>query len=70
MTNGVGVTRSFQSFLSSFIKDFEPEQINKEKDLWLNLKKTGEFVVTKSENGETTVDLTPKDLFLYNLLCI
>lgn len=69
MTNGVGVTRSFQAFLSSFIKDFEPEQINKEKDLWLNLKKTGEFVVTKGENGETTVDLTPKDLFLYNLLC-
>ena len=69
MTNGVGVTRSFQAFLSSFIKDFEPEQINKEKDLWLNLKETGEFVVTKCEAGEEITDFSEDDFLKYNLLC-
>lgn len=69
MTNGVGVTRSFQSFLSSFIKDFEPEQINKEKDLWLDLKETGEFVVIKGEAGEETTDFSEDDFLKYRLLC-
>lgn len=68
-TNGIGETRSFRAYLNEFIKSYKPELINKEKDLWLYLKDNGEFVVTKGENGETTVDLTPKDLFLYNLLC-
>ncbi len=69
MTNGVGVTRSFQAFLSSFIKDFEPEQINQEKDLWLNLKENGEFVITKGEAGEETTDFSEDDFLKYNLLC-
>ena len=69
MTNGVGVTRSFQAFLSSFIKDFEPEQINQEKDLWLCLKETGEFVVTKGKAGEEITDFSEDDFLKYNLLC-
>ena len=69
MTNGVGVTRSFQAFLSSFIKDFEPEQINKEKDLWLVLKETGEFIVTKGKAGEETTDFSEDDFLKYSLLC-
>jgi hypothetical protein len=69
MTNGVGVTRSFRSFLSSFIKEFEPEQINKEKDLWLCLKETGEFVVTKGEAGEEATDFSEDDFLKYNLIC-
>lgn len=69
MTNGVGVTRSFQAFLSSFIKDFEPEQINQEKDLWLNLKETGEFIVTKCEAGEEITDFSEADFLKYNLIC-
>ena len=69
MTNGVGVTRSFQAFLSSFIKDFEPEQINQEKDLWLCLKETGEFVVTKGEAGEEITDFSEADFLKYNLIC-
>lgn len=69
MTNGIGVTRSFQSFLSSYIKGFEPEQINKEKNLWLNLKENGEFVITKGEAGEETTDFSEDDFLKYNLLC-
>lgn len=69
MTNGIGVTRSFQSFLSSYIKGFEPEQINKEKNLWLNLKENGEFVITKGEAGEEITDFSEDDFFKYNLLC-
>jgi hypothetical protein len=59
----------FQAFLSSFIKDFEPEQINKEKDLWLNLKKIGEFVVTKGKAGEEITDFSEDDFLKYNLIC-
>ena len=69
MTNGIGVTRSFQSFLSSYIKEFKPEQINKEKNLWLCLKETGEFVVTKGNSGEETTDFSEEDFLKYNLLC-
>ncbi len=68
-TNGIGETRSFRAFVSEFIKSYKPELINKEKDLWLSLKSNGEFVVTKGEKGKATADLTPKDFFLYNLLC-
>lgn len=69
MTNGIGVTRSFQSFLSSYIKEFKSEQLNKEKDLWLTLKENGEFVVTKGEAGEETTDFSEDDFLKYNLLC-
>lgn len=69
LTNGIGETRSFRAYLNEFIKSYKPELINKEKDLWLSLKDNGEFVVTKGENGETTVDLSQKDFFMYNLLC-
>lgn len=68
-TNGIGETRFFRAYLNEFIKSYKPELINKEKDLWLYLKENGEFVVTKGENGETTVDLSQKDFFMYNLLC-
>ncbi len=69
LTNGIGETRSFRAFTNEFIKNFKPELISKENDLWLSLKANGEFVVTKGENGEVTADLSRKDLFLYNLLC-
>ena len=69
LTNGIGETRFFRAYLNKFIKNYKLELFNIENDLWLYLKDNGEFVVTKGENGETTVDLTPKDLFLYNLLC-
>ena len=69
LTNGIGETRTFRAFVNEFIKKYEPELISKENDLWLSLKENGEFVVTKGENGEATADLTPKDFFLYNLLC-
>lgn len=69
LTNGIGETRTFRAFINEFIKNYKPELISKENDLWLSLKEKGEFVVTKGENGEATADLTPKDFFLYNLLC-
>ena len=69
LTNGIGETRTFRAFINEFIKKYEPELISKENDLWLSLKENGEFVATKGENGKTTADLTPKEIFLYNLLC-
>lgn len=69
LTNGIGETRAFRAFVNEFIKKYEPELINKEKDLWLSLKANGEFVVTKGKNSETIADLIPKEIFLYNLLC-
>ncbi len=69
MTNGIGVTRSFQSFLSNFIKEFKPEQINKEKNLWLTLKENGEFVVIKGEAGEEATNFSEDDFLKYSLLC-
>jgi hypothetical protein len=69
LTNGIGETRTFRAFINEFIKNYRPELISKENDLWLSLKENGEFVVTKGKNGEATADLTPKDFFLYNLLC-
>ena len=68
-TNGIGETRTFRAFINEFIKNYRPELISKENDLWLSLKENGEFVVTKGKSGEATADLTPKDFFLYNLLC-
>ena len=56
LTNGIGETRFFRAYLNELIISYKPELINKEKDLWLYLKDNGEFVVTKGENGETTVD--------------
>ena len=69
VTNGIGETRTFRAFVNEFIKNYKPESISKENDLWLSLKANGEFVVTKGKNREATADLTPKDFFLYNLLC-
>ncbi len=69
LTNGVGETRSFRAYLNEFIKNFKPELISKENDLWISLKENGEFVVTKGKNGEETTDLSQKNFFLYNLLC-
>lgn len=69
LTNGIGETRTFRAFINEFIKKYEPELISKENDLWLSLKENGEFVATKGENGKATADLTPKEIFLYNLLC-
>ena len=69
ITNGIGETRTFRAFINEFIKNYKPELISKENDLWLSLKENGEFVVTKGESGKATTDLSQKDLFLYNLLC-
>ena len=69
LTNGIGETRTFRAFVNEFIKNYKPELISEENDLWLSLKDNGEFVVTKGENGETTADLSQKAFFMYNLLC-
>ncbi len=69
VTNGIGETRTFRAFVNEFIKNYKPELISKENDLWLSIKENGEFVVTKGGNGEVTADLTQKDFFMYNLLC-
>ena len=69
LTNGIGETRSFRAFVNEFIKNYKPELISEENDLWLSLKDNGEFVVRKGSTGEETKDLNSKDWFVYNLLC-
>ena len=69
VTNGSGATRSFRAFTNEFIKNYKPELISEENDLWLSLKDNGEFVVTEGEHGKITTDLSQKDFFMYNLLC-
>lgn len=69
LTNGIGATRSFRAFTNEFIKNFKPELINEEKDLWLSLKEDGEFVVRKGKNGKEFSDLSKEELLRYNLLC-
>ena len=69
LTNGIGETRTFRAFINEFIKNYKPELISKENDLWLSLKEKGEFVVTEGEYGKITTDLSQKEFFMYNLLC-
>lgn len=69
LTNGIGETRSFRAFTNEFIKNFKPELINEENDLWLSLKESGEFVVRKGRTGKEISDLSKEDLLHYNLLC-
>ncbi len=69
LTNGIGETRTFRAYLNEFIKNYKPELINKEKDLWLSLKPNGEFIVTKGEQGKRSSPLSKDEDLLFNLIC-
>lgn len=45
ITDGYGVTRSFRAFLNEYIKTFTPIKINQDKEYFIHLLPSGEFVV-------------------------
>lgn len=68
ITHGYGTTRSFRAFLNDYIKNFEPIRINKDKEYFIQLLPSGEFIV-KYGYVSITPHLSESELVLYHYIC-
>lgn len=68
ITDGYGVTRSFRAFLNEYIKTFAPIKINQDKEYFVHLLPTGEFIV-KCKDEPITPYLSESESVLYHYIC-
>lgn len=68
ITDGYGTTRSFRAFLNDYIKNFEPIRINKDKEYFIQLLPSGEFIV-KYGDESITPHLSESESLLYHYIC-
>lgn len=68
ITDGYGVTRSFRAFLNEYIKTFTPIKINQDKEYFVHLLPSGEFVV-KYKDEPITLFLSEAESVLYHYIC-
>lgn len=68
ITDGYGVTRSFRAFLNEYIKTFTPIKINQDKEYFIHLLPSGEFVV-KYKDEPITLYLSESESVLYHYIC-
>lgn len=68
ITDGYGVTRSFRAFLNEYIKTFTPIKINQDKEYFVHLLPSGEFVV-KYKDEPITPYLSESESVLYHYIC-
>lgn len=66
-TNRIAATQAFQAYLSRYIREFQPEQINCDKEYQIALSRQGEFQVFYPGNDEEIfLSETENKLFLYH----
>ena len=68
-TDRLSDTGAFRSYLKSFIKDFEPEQIRDGKRYELCLKPNGKYVVRYKDDNDFPVFLSETEKTLLRYLC-
>ena len=62
--------KTFRSLLNEYIINFQPKEINKQKDLWLDITPQGEFVAVKKCGDKPIIcDLSTSEKTLFNFLC-
>lgn len=68
ITDGYGTTRSFRAFLNDYIKNFKPIRINKNKEYFIQLLPSGEFIVQYKDES-ITPHLSESESALYHYIC-
>lgn len=68
-TDGIGVTRTFRSYMSSFIRNFKPERLVSGKPFILYLNKKGEFCVENENFPGEHACLSENESTIYHYFC-
>lgn len=68
LTDGYGTTRSFRAILNDYIKSFKPIKINKDKNYFIHLLPSGEFIVKYGDESIITY-LNESESVLYHYIC-
>ena len=62
--------KTFRSLLNEYIINFKPKEINKKKNLWLNITPKGKFFAVKKYGDKSIMcDLSASERILFNFLC-
>ncbi len=67
LTGGLGETKTFRSYLNSYIKNFRPLPLIRGKDYYLLLDENGKFEVFDS--GDNNIPLSETESLIYHFLC-
>ena len=70
ITDGIGTTKTFRSYLKNYIRTYKPQCLRKGKEYLLILDNNGEFRVTHPKLPVDTVpNLSESENILYHYLC-
>lgn len=67
LTGGLGDTKTFRSYLNSYIKNFRPLPLIRGKDYYLILDESGKFEVFSG--GYNNIPLSETESLVYHFLC-
>lgn len=67
ITGGIGETKTFRSYLNSYIKNFRPLPLIRGKDYYLILDESGKFEVFNGGNDNSPLSET--ESLIYHFLC-
>lgn len=67
ITGGIGETKTFRSYLNSYIKNFRPLPLIRGKDYYLILDESGKFEVFGG--GYNNIPLSETESLVYHFLC-
>lgn len=70
VTDGIGTTKTFRSYLKNYIRTYNPQRLREGKEYMLILDNNGEFKVTHPDLSVDTVPyLSESENILYHYLC-
>ena len=70
VTDGIGTTKTFRSYLKNYIRTYEPQRLRNDKEYLLILNNNGEFQVTHPNLSTDAIPcLSESEEILYHYLC-
>ena len=65
----LSTTKTFRCYLRRFIRNFQPEALWPDGNLWLHLEKNGRFALRLGVNGEEITDFSKVDFYTFQYMC-
>lgn len=65
----LSTTKTFRCYLRRFIRNFQPEPLLPNHNLWLHIEQSGRFSLRLGEKGEEITDFSEADFYIFQYLC-